>query len=265
MVYQTPTENLEVLTCYLVADISQDQLQAFKAAFELGNFARFSPKLRIKIVRPPEDYIGKSHEYIRRKEDEAGREEVFLIVDDRAVENDAVWYIQWFADDGPMDVCAESSDVLWKMLIRTDKLAMVYVNYDVGNISLQEQLPDCGVEFPVKEGCEQPKVFDYDMDMHKEQYGQPTWVNAEPHEFEYNKGGEKFGDYVAPPRTLARLKDEVAEATGVLNDWVTPYPAGPLGMSNGKMKEFPEGTMVLQLKINPDFPWPPFKWPRGSL
>lgn len=58
MVYQTPTENLEVLTCYLVADISQDQLQAFKAAFELGNFARFSPKLRIKIVRPPEYYIG---------------------------------------------------------------------------------------------------------------------------------------------------------------------------------------------------------------
>ncbi|KAM0445348.1 hypothetical protein ACHAPV_002732 [Trichoderma viride] len=265
MVYQTPTGNLEVLTCYLLVDISQEQLQAFKAAFELGNFARFSPSLRIKIVRPPEEYIGKSHEYIRRKEDEAGREEVFLILDDRAMENDAVWYIKWFADDAPMDDCAESSDVLWKILIRTDKLAMVYVNYDIGNMSLQEDLGNCGVEFPVKEGYQQPKVLDYDMDMHKAEYRQPTWVNAEPHEFEYNKGGEKFGDYVAPPRTLARLKDEVAEAAGVLNDWVTPHPAWPLRMSNGKMKEFPEGTMVLQLKINPDFPWPPFKWPEGSL
>jgi hypothetical protein len=265
MVFQNRRENLDVLTCYLLADISEEQLQAFKAAFELGNFARFSPMLKIKIVRPPEDYIGKSHEYIRRKEDEAGREEVFLILDDKAVENDAVWYIKWFADDEPGDGYAESSAVLWKILIRTDKLATVYVNYSIGNTSLEENLGNCGVDFPVKEGYEQPKVFNYEMDMQKQQYSQPTWVNAEPHEFEYNKGGEKFGDYIAPPRTLARLKDEIAKEAGVLNDWVTAYPAHPLQMSDGKKKEFPEGTMVLQLKVNPDFPWPPFEWPTGSL
>lgn len=266
MVFQNRGANLDVVTCYLLVDISEEQLQAFKADFELGNFARFSPILRIKIVRPPEDYIGKSHEYIRRKEDEAGREEPFLILDDRAVKNDAVWYIKWFADEDSVAECAENSNVLWKMLIRTNKLPLVYTNYSIGNMSIEEDLGNCGVDFPVKEGYEQPEIYDFNgMDMQEEQYRQPTWVNAEPHEFEYNEGGEKFGDYVAPPRTLARLKDEVAEAAGVLNKWVTPHPAGPLRMHNGKMKEFPEGTMVLQLSLNPDFPWPPFKWPEGSL
>lgn len=266
MVFQAPTGNLDVLTCYLLANISQDELQAFKAAFELGNFARFSPMLKIKIVRPPKDYIGQSHEYIRRKEDEAGRERAFLILDDKAMERDAVWYISYFADDEPPeDQWAVSKAVLWKMLIRTDKLATVYVNYSIGNTSLREDLGNCGVEFPVKEGYEQPKVFDYKTDMHKEQYRQPTWVRAEPHEYEVNKGGEEFGTYVAPPNTLARLKDGIAEQSGVLNDWVTPYPAGPFPMPDGTKKEFPEGTMVLQLRLNPDFPWPPFKWPEGSL
>lgn len=269
MVFQAPTGNLDVLTCHLLANISQDKLQVFKAAFELGNFARFSPMLKIKIVRPPEDYIGQSHEYIRRKEDEAGREEVFLILDDKAKDNDAVWYIQYFADHEPEDEwaesMAESTAVLWKMLIRTDKLATVYANYSIGNTSLHEDLGNCGVEFPVKEGYEQPKVFDYETDMQKAQYRQPAWVRAEPHEFEYNEGGEKFGTYIAPPKTLARLKEGVAEESGVFNDWVRPFPAGPFQMPNGTKKEFPEGTMVLQLKHDPDFPRPPFKWPRGSL
>lgn len=266
MVFHRFEPQLDVVTCYLLVDISEEQLQAFKAAFELGNFARFSPILRIKIVRPPEDYIGKSHEYIRRKEDEAGREEPFLILDDRAVKNDAVWYIKCFADEDSVAECAENTNVLWKILIRTDKLPLTYANYDIVNMTIEEDLGNCGVDYPVKEGYEQPEIHDFDdMDMQKMQYQQPTWVRAEPHEFEYNEGGEKFGDYVAPPKTMARLKDEVAEAAGVLNNWVKPHPAGPLQMANGKMKEFPEGTMVLQLKLNPDFPWPPFKWPEGSL
>lgn len=266
MVWQAPTGNLEVLPCYLLADISQDQLQAFKAAFELGNFSRFSPALKIKIVRPPEDYIGQSHEYIRRKEDEAGRERPFLILDDKAMENDAVWYISYFADDEPPeDQWAVSTAVLWKILIRTDKLAMVYTNYSIGNTSLQEQLGNCGVDFPAKEGYEQTKVMDFEMDMHKEQYSQLTWARAEPHEYEFNKGGEKFGDYTASPNEFIRLKEGIAEESGVFNNWVKPYPAGSFRFPDGRKKEFPEGTMVLQLNLNPDFSWPPFKWPEGSL
>ncbi|KAM6478595.1 hypothetical protein HDV62DRAFT_382720 [Trichoderma sp. SZMC 28011] len=266
MVFFVPKDNLDVLTCYLLADLSSDELQAFKSAFELGNNARFDPRLHIKIVRPPEDYIGKSHEYIRRKEDEAGREEKFLILDDEAVKKNAVWYISWFADEEHIEwKQAESTDVLWKMLIRTDKLSLVWVNYSIGNMSLQEDLGNCGVKFPVKAGFEQPKVYDLDMDMQKDQYRQPVWVRAEPSEYEINKGGEVMGDYIAPPNTYARLKNGVAEAVGVINDWTMFQPTGPFRMSDGTKKEFPEGTMVLQLKWNPDFPWPPYKWPEGSL
>ncbi|KAL6814910.1 hypothetical protein J3E69DRAFT_370408 [Trichoderma sp. SZMC 28015] len=266
MVWFVPHDNLDVLTCYLLADISSDELQAFKSAFELGNNARFDPRLHIKIVRPPEDYIGKSHDYIRRKEDEAGREGKFLILDDEAVKRNAVWYISYFADQEYVEWGqAESTDVLWKMLIRTDKLSLVYVNYSIGNMSLDEDLRNCGVEYPVKPGFEQPKVFDFETDMQKDQYRQPVWVRAEPGEYEINKGGEVMGDYIAPPNMYARLKDGVAEAVGVINDWTMFQPTGPFRMSDGTKKEFPEGTMILQLKWNPDFPWPPYKWPEGSL
>ncbi|KAL7935788.1 hypothetical protein V8C35DRAFT_298245 [Trichoderma chlorosporum] len=266
MVFSAPDDNLDVLTCYLLVDISSDKLQAFKSAFELGNHARFSPTLHIKIVRPPEDYIGKSHDYIRRKEDEAGREGEFLILDDKAVENNAIWYISSFADEEYVeDNEVESTDVLFKILVRTDKLALVYANYSVGNMTIQEDLDNCGVDFPFKVGFEQPEVYDYDMDMRKEAYSQPIWVRAEPHEYEINKGGEVMGEYIAPPNSYARLKDEVAEANGIINSWTTYHPAGPFQMSDGTKKEFPEGTMVLQLKWNPDFPWPPYKWPEGSL
>ncbi|KAM0260142.1 hypothetical protein ACHAQJ_002907 [Trichoderma viride] len=266
MVFRSPTRNLPLLTCYLLTKISRDELKTFKSAFELGNSARFCPRLDIKIVHPPEDYIGQSHEYIRRKEDEAGRGGAFLILDDKAVENNAVWYISYFADgEHVKDRSAESTAVLWKMLVRTDKLAMVYVNYSIGNSSLQEDLGNCGVEYPVKEGFEQPKVYDLEMDMQREQYRQPTWIWAEPHEYELNKGGEEFGNYIAPPNSYARLNDGLAEELGIVNYWTTFYPAGPFPMSDGTKKEFPEGTMVLQLKYNPDFPWPPYKWPEGSL
>ncbi|KAL7946970.1 hypothetical protein V8C42DRAFT_319303 [Trichoderma barbatum] len=266
MVFLVPHDNLPVLTCYLLADISSDDLQAFKSAFELGNCARFDPALHIKIVRPPEDYIGKSHEYIRKKEDEAGREGKFLILDDKAVQNNAVWYISYFADAEYVEwKQAESTDVLWKMLIRTDNLASIYVNYSIGNMSLQENLGNCGVEYPVKVGFEQPNVFDFKTDMHKDQYCRAVWIRAEPDEYEINKGGEELGDYIAPPGAYARLKDGVAERAGLLNYWTDYQPTGPFPMSDGTKKEFPEGTMILQLKWNPDFPWPPYRWPEGSL
>ncbi|KAL7815617.1 hypothetical protein V8C26DRAFT_402202 [Trichoderma gracile] len=266
MVFFAPHDNIPTLTCYLLTEASSDELQAFKSAFELGNHAAFNPVLHIKIVRPPDDYLGKSHEYIRKKEDEAGREGEFLILDKRAIENNAVWYISHFADTEHVQWKeAENTNVLWKILVKADKLAMVYANYSIGNTSLQEDLGNCGVEFPVKEGFEQPKLFDYKLDMHKDQYRQPVWIRAEPGEYEINKGGEQMGDYVAPPNSYARLKDGVAEAVGVVNDWTTYYPSGPFPYSDGTKKEFPEGTMVLQLKWNPDFPWPPYKWPEGSL
>ncbi|RFU79369.1 hypothetical protein TARUN_2824 [Trichoderma arundinaceum] len=266
MVFLTPNDNLPLLTCYLLSKISSDELQTFKSAFELGNHARINPMLEIKIVHPPEDYLGQTHEYIRRKEDEAGRDGPFLILDDKAIENNAVWYISYFADDEPIEIrAAESTAVLWKMLVRTDKLAMVYVNYSIGNSSLQEDLGNCGVDFPVKEGFEQLKVFDYEMDMRKEEYRLPVWIRAEPGEYEVNKGGEELGDYIAPPNSYARLKDGLGDEIGIVNDWTTFYPSGPFPMSDGTKKEFPEGTMVLQLKYNPDFPWPAYKWPEGSL
>lgn len=266
MVFFVPKNN-PLLTCYLLGNISSDELQAFKSAFELGTHAQFDPMLEIKIVHPPEDCIGQSHEYLRKKEDDAGRWGPFLILDEKAVENDAVWYVSYFATDEPIEISeAESTEVLWKILIKTDKLAMVYVNYSIANISIQENLEACGVKIPAKKGFEQLKVFDYDdMDMKKELYRQPAWVRAEPHEYEFSKGGEKLGNYTASENQYVRLKEGIAEELGLVNYWTNYYPTGPFPMPDGTMKEFPKDTMMMELKYNPDFSWPPYQWPEGSL
>ncbi|KAK5991683.1 hypothetical protein PT974_07716 [Cladobotryum mycophilum] len=248
MVFLPPNSNSTIVTAYLLAPLSDGELKAVKAAFELGGHLRFAPMVEIKIVRPPDDYLGKSHAYIRTKEDEADRPEPFVIIDERAVSEEAVWYVKWFADQEEVDdATVESTSVLWEILVKTDEFSFMWVNYDIGNMSIGEDLGNCGVDYPVKEGFVQPKVFALYTDMREEQYHVPAWVTAAP--------------------GIARFKPGVAEAAGLITDggWGYPNEAEWIWKPDGSRVKAPEGCVVLQVKWNPDFPWPEYRWPRGSL
>ncbi|KAI0009624.1 hypothetical protein F4779DRAFT_581379 [Xylariaceae sp. FL0662B] len=267
MVFIPPNVNIPRLNAYLLKSLSDDELNAFKSAFELGTCAPFNPLLELVIQKPPEDYLNQSHSYIRTKENEAGRTDPFVLIDERVVLDGAVWYVDCFADDQEVDDGeAKSTSVLWQILLKTECLPITWVNYDIANMSIQEDLDNCGVEFPVGENFVQPEIWDSGgLDMDEQRHCQDTWITAGPDEIEESTDEDLLKDYLPRPEKVARLREGLADDVGLINRWTIPSPARPRKLPDGSTKEFPEGSVVLQLQYNPDFPWPAYKWPKGSL
>ncbi|KAI1139204.1 hypothetical protein F5Y05DRAFT_341302 [Hypoxylon sp. FL0543] len=267
MVFLWPTTNTPRLNAYLLKDLSEAELESFKKRFEFGTYAPFSTMLELVIKKAPEDYLDKPHSYIRAKETEAGRTEPFVLIDEQVALKDAVWYVADFAsEDEVEDGEAESTAVLWQILVKTDTLPITYVNYDIGNMSIQEDLGNCGVDLPAQEGFAQPEVWDSGgLDIGDFRKSQDAWVTAEPGEFEVSTDEDKRGMFAPMPERVGRLNDDVASRIGVKSRWTIAQKAQPRKLPDGTTKEFPEGSVVLQVTYDPDFPWPPYKWPEGSL
>lgn len=267
MVFIAPSFDTPRLNAYLLTDLSDDELKSFKKTFELGTYAPFNPILELVIKKPPEDYLNQSHAYIRTKETEAGRMDPFVLIDERAVKDGATWYVDRFADEDEVDEeQAESTSVLWQILVKTECLPITYVNYSIANITIEEDLDGCGVDFPVKENFEQPEICDAGgLDIAQDRRTQDAWVTAEPGEFEVSTDEELRKNYAPMPDRVGRLKENVAKEAGLQNRWAFCGNAGPRDLPDGTRKEFPEGSVVFQLYYDPDFDWPPYKWPEGSL
>ncbi|PCD26862.1 hypothetical protein AU210_013282 [Fusarium oxysporum f. sp. radicis-cucumerinum] len=258
MVYLSPSQHGDCLKCYLATPFTDEELEAFKAAFELGACSKFAPLMQLKILHAPEDYLGKSHQYIRAKETEAGNKDPFIVVDDEAKSRGAVWYIDQFAEEDQVeDGEAESTDVVFKILTQTEALAVSHINYAIANSSIGEDLDNCAVDLPLTNDFHQPELNDCGgLDFEQQQWEQDAWVIAEPGEFEESTNPELLNNFSPPPEKVARLKDDVAESIGLVSSWTIPSNAEPIDLEDGTKKEFPEGSVVLQQKYNPEFPWP---------
>ncbi|KAM0426839.1 hypothetical protein ACHAQK_012275 [Fusarium lateritium] len=267
MVYVPPSGNEDCLTAYLVTELTDNELKAFKSAFELGACSRFSPILQLKILRAPEDYWGQPHQYIRSQEDEAGREGPFGLIDDEAKARSSMWYIDRFFDEDEVeDGEAESTDVVLKILIKTEAFALAHVNYDIANSSITEDLDNCSVEMPITNDFNQPELFDCGgIDFEDQQWHQDTWATAEPGEFEESTDPKLRDNFMPRPEKVARLKEDIAQGVGLVSRWTIPSDARPIDLGGGKKKEFPPGSVILQQRYNPEFTWPEYIWPEGSL
>ncbi|GKU12014.1 hypothetical protein FLAG1_11524 [Fusarium langsethiae] len=267
MIFIEPHPDVTCLTAYLVAPLTDDELAKVKAAFEIGACSRFNPILELKIVRAPDDYVGKSHQYMRAREDEAGRDEGFVVIDENAIKRHAVWYVDSFADEDAVENGeAESTDVVMKILVKTECLALTYINYEVGNIGIGEDLENAGVEGRVKNDFVQPEVSDCGgMDMKEQQRDQAVEVTVEPGDFEETRDKDILKRFSPQPKKLAKVKDDVARATGILPSWTWIQKPEPVEMPDGSEKTFPKGSVTLQQHYDPDFDWPEYKWPDGSL
>ncbi|GKU09380.1 hypothetical protein FLAG1_12012 [Fusarium langsethiae] len=267
MVFLPPAFPGDRLTAYLVTDLTDDELKSIKSAFELGACSKFSPLLELKIVRAPEDYWEKPHQYIRAKENEAGRKEAFAVIDDEAKERGAIWYIEQFANEEEVEEGgAESTDVVFKILIQTEALALAQVNYAIANISVGEDLDNCGVDSPLTNDFHQPDLHDCGgFDWVDQQKYQDAWVTAEPGEYEESTDDELRNNYMPRPAKVARLKEDVAKSIGLISSWSIPSQAKTIEYDDGTKREFPPGSVILQQRYDPDFPWPEYQWPEGSL
>ncbi|KAI0891433.1 hypothetical protein F4806DRAFT_482544 [Annulohypoxylon nitens] len=263
---QGPTK----LNAYLLTDISDDELKSFKQKFEFGTMAPFSTMLELVIQKAPEDYLNKPHGYIRIKETEAGRKGPFVLIDEQLKLKGAVWYVDNFASEDEVDDdVAESTEVVWKILTKTESLPVNHVNYDIANMSIEEDLGNLGVDFPVTVDFEQPEVAgatEHDLNIGEFRYDQPAYFTAYPGEYEISTDLEHRKNMAPMPDRVARLKEDVAKAAGIRDTrWTFVSDAEPRKQRDSTVKEFPEGCVSFQHKYNPDFPWPPYKWPEESL
>ncbi|TRX90385.1 hypothetical protein FHL15_008750 [Xylaria flabelliformis] len=282
-----PNPKVPRLRAYLLPSFPLSELPAFKQAFEFGTCAPFNPMLELVIAHAPADWAGQSFEYMRRKEDEAGREAPFVVVDERGAggRDGAVWYVEHFAtEDEVEDGEAASTSVVWRIPVKTDCLALMWVNYDIANMSLQEDLCNLGVELPVDANYEVLEVDNCGgLDMESERKTKRAVVVAEPGEFvERTDEAPTNTHRPVPPRRVGRLKDArsmawdlkvsanvcyagLAETVGLVNEWSTLTNLRSWKKPDGTKRQFPEGSIELWLKYDPDFDWPEYKWPEGSL
>ena len=106
-----------LLPAYILTPISPEALTKLKSRLEHGAALRYNPQVEFKIQHAPADYIGRSHFYIRTKENEAGRTHPFLLIDERATTDCAVWYVGIFAGENELEddrtgYAAPSTDAL---------------------------------------------------------------------------------------------------------------------------------------------------------
>ncbi|KAI0886886.1 uncharacterized protein GGS22DRAFT_118850 [Annulohypoxylon maeteangense] len=258
------------LNAYLMKDLSDGELKSFKKKFEFGTMAPFATMIELIIQKAPEDYLDKPHAYIRRKESEAGRTGPFVLIDELFLLKGAIWYVENFAsEDEVEDEMAESTEVLSKILTKVENLPIASINYEIGNISIWEDLDNCGVEMPVKEDFEQPVILgdtEGDLNIPEYRYDQPASLTAYPGEYEISTDPEVLKDFSPLPERVGRLKEDVGKEVGIRGtNWTFVSESRSRELKDGTMKEFPEGSVSLQHKYDPDFPWPAYKWPEGSL
>ncbi|KAG5785769.1 hypothetical protein H9Q73_000624 [Fusarium xylarioides] len=255
MVYLPPNQHDNCFKCYLTTSFPDGELKAFKSRFERGAYYKSAPLMQITIMHAPDDYLGKSHQYMRAKETEAGNADQFIVVDEAAKSRRAVWYVDQFANEDQVDDgVAESTDVVMKILIQTECLGINYINYITAKSSIEEGLDNCEVELPLTNDFYQPDPQDCGgPDFEYRQPQQHVWVIAEPGEFEESTDPELLNDFSPRPDKVIRLTEDAADSVGLVRSWTIPGDTKPIDLAQ---KEFPDGAVVLQQKCKPGFPWP---------
>lgn len=245
MVFIPPCGRVPQLTAYLTANLSRTTLDDIHQRFERGACSRFNPSVELFITPAPANAL---HEILRSNTHKAP----FLVIDENTPQDKAVWYVQGFATpDDVADGDVQNTNVVWRIRMKIECVPETFINYEFAGMSMAEDLLNCGVDFPLTESFTQPRIWDVGGGWSA--YNQSVWVTADADEVQYNDNG------------TARLKDHIAKENGLLNNWTKPLPPKPIKLSNGQIHRFSPTSVVLQLRFNPDHPWPPYKRLEGSL
>jgi hypothetical protein len=260
MVFLPPciSYGLERLNAYILPSFPESELLSLKRALEDEN--EFG--LELLIQRAPADYVDKTPEYIRAREDEAGRPGGFVLIDSRAAGglSGFVWYIESFAtEEDVVEGLAESTQVVWRIPFATSMLPGAMVQYEEANMSLIEDLDMWLGEFDFPVGVNYNIVVPKNdsgyaglgVPLEEHRREGPVDVVAYPGEFEESTDEKLRKSFPDMPAKVARLKEGVAEGAGLLNAWAVPIPVRKIE-SLGTDFEFLEGCVKLRLKYDPD-------------
>ncbi|RAO72896.1 uncharacterized protein BHQ10_008908 [Talaromyces amestolkiae] len=265
-----------LLLAYILTPISPQALSHLKSRLEHGAALRYNPQVEFLIQQAPADYIGKSHSYIRTKENEAGRERPFLLIDERATTDCAVWYVdnfarEWELDDDGTGFAAPSTDALHEVLVKASMVAWIHVDI-VGGTAPTEQLAHSVYKnyrtadnpWPEIAGAEEEAEAEAKEEMCITFHNRFGRCVAEPGDYEART--EEVINMMGLPvsQDVARLKPEVAAKHGLISEWKWFKSVSEYKCDNGTVVSFPEGSIWLDVVFNLKFDWPEYTWPEGS-
>jgi hypothetical protein len=267
-----------LLTAYILTPIFPSALTKLKFRLEHGAALRYNPQVEFKIQHAPADYIGKTHSYIRTRENEAGRSHAFLLIDERATTDCAVWYVGDFAgeyelDDDGTGYAAPSTEELHEVLVKASMVAWMHVDTETTPgpaeqlvHSVFKNYRTAGNEWPEIAGAEEEEQAETDEEMCRLFHARMGRCVAEPGDYEESTDDDIL-DKVGFPRgdVVARLKPEVARKNGMISEWKRFESVNEHKCDDGTVKQFPQGSIWLDVVFDSKFDWPEYTWPDSSL
>ncbi|KAF2755417.1 hypothetical protein EJ05DRAFT_502879 [Pseudovirgaria hyperparasitica] len=279
MVYIGPQwAEVKRLYAYVTIDLTPEQLNDIHIDFETGSNAKFDPLVEL-FIQDIQEYHGKSHSEIRRLENNAGRNNSFLLIDEHAVTDRALWYVEDHATaDDVAYGCAQSTDVLWEILLKTIDIPNAFSGYECES-SVLDDLQRI-TAFPLSAEFKQSEPFS----SHGYDFGLPmVVVFLEPGDYEENTdmvlriqhqvvwpttdpATGNVNGCVEVPERVVRVTEQVASAWGLARTWHIPHrveDGGRRACDDGT--EFPKGTVRIRVQYTSDVSRPTYTRLEGSL
>ncbi|THY36159.1 hypothetical protein D6D01_00676 [Aureobasidium pullulans] len=257
----------DTLKAYLVTQLSDNELQNFKRAFEKGAKVYLRPVMHLKIIQAPVNYTNASHAHMRAQENKSGNTEPFVVIDQDVVDKGAVWYVADFADDFDVQCnFAASKKVLMKALVRTEHLGISHVCWSEGNPPMGEEL-ECLDEniTPLRLDSEQSQALGADDDEEELWSTDEVEVVAEHEEYETTTDPEILSSMGSPPRKAVRLVPAIAQQENLISNWTWPESIREILTPDGGRQTFPARRTCLAARFDPQVPRLRYEWPEGSL
>jgi hypothetical protein len=250
----------DTLKAFLTTNLSKSQLDTFKRSFEKGAKVHLRPLLHLKIIQAPEDYLNASLADIRTRETEAGNSDPFVVIDDRVIKKNAVYYVGDFADGNDVEAgFAKSEKVVMRALVRTEALAISHICWQQGNPPMGEELEALDFDLvPLRTDSVQVEPVGADDE------GDELWdtdqveVIAEAGEYETTTDRDIRSKMSPMPREVVRLVPSVAQRENLISNWTW-------GSDESNGQSFPVGSVQISAKYDPNVPRAHYEWPEGSL
>ncbi|KII84328.1 hypothetical protein PLICRDRAFT_179581 [Plicaturopsis crispa FD-325 SS-3] len=210
------TPEAPVIRGYLTAPLPIPVLDQIHADFAEGSYARYGQPLVELFLHDEPRFYGQTAEQIRTALDGEGFTGDFLLVDEEAESTRAVWYIGTWdpeEEDGAEVVKHGDERVLWKLRAVTKDMPLKWINYDIANMSMEEELD----MYPYDPRAPQ-EPLDYEMDYLNDR-SQSAYVVAYPSEFEESTEPSDLAQFSPPQSIVYRLKDAVAKENGLVSRW----------------------------------------------
>ena len=190
-----------------------------------------------------------------------------LVIDSRTPEDGGIWYLERFADQDDVDEeLAENLNTLFKIRMDIRDVVIKFVNYDIANTDISEDLDTVDISLPIPEDFDQKSLLPSCLDWIGERYLNRATIIAVPDEMEESTDSRDLDGFFPPPDVVYSLKEDIARQAGLDVTWSTAYDApDEITLPDGTKKKFPEGSKKLNVKYNPETAVPRYERPEGSL